>query len=133
MYSRISRRKIIKKKAQKGGKTQINALSPYGNVSFERDKDKSVLFFTQKYKNNHHTDIISSRKERRERKDSCPVTLALECRSFARGERRGEQEAGSNPPPPPSGTHPCLRGRKQVIALSVVTDCPPETGGEEGL
>jgi hypothetical protein len=31
-----------------------------------------------KYKNNHHTDIISSRKERRERKDSCPVTLALE-------------------------------------------------------
>ena len=48
MYSRISRRKIIKKKAQKWGKTQINALSPYGNVSFERDKDKSVLFFTQR-------------------------------------------------------------------------------------
>ena len=48
MYSRISRRKIIKKKAQKWGKAQINALSPYGNVSFERDKDKSVLFFTQR-------------------------------------------------------------------------------------
>ena len=44
MYSRISRRKIIKKKAQKRGKAQINALSPYGNVSFERDKDKSVCF-----------------------------------------------------------------------------------------
>ena len=28
MYSRISRHKIIKKKAQKWGKAQINALSP---------------------------------------------------------------------------------------------------------
>ena len=32
MYSRISRRKVIKKKAQKRGKTQINALPPHVNV-----------------------------------------------------------------------------------------------------
>ena len=60
MYSRISRRKIIKKKAQKWGKTQINALSPYGNVSFERDKDKSVCF---------------SRRVRKERKDLFPFVF----------------------------------------------------------
>ena len=60
------------------GKDANKCSFPIVIVSFERDKDKSVLFFTQKYKNNHHTDIISSRKERRERKDSCPVTLALE-------------------------------------------------------
>ena len=31
-------------------------------------------------------------------------------------------------PLPPVGDSPCLRGRKWVIALAVVTNCPPETG-----
>ena len=31
-------------------------------------------------------------------------------------------------PSPLRGTRPCPRGRKWVMALAVVTDCPPETG-----
>ena len=33
-----------------------------------------------------------------------------------------------HPLPPLRGTRPCLRGRKLVLALAVVTNCPPETG-----
>ena len=105
MYSRISRRKIIKKKAQKRGKAQINALSPYGNVSFERDKDKSVLFFTECAKS---TKIYFP---------SC-FTLALE---WSQTSLRQECAESFIHPLPPAGYYPCLRGRKWVMAYTVVT------------
>ena len=71
--------------------------------------------------------LFFSRKERRERKDSGPVTLALEGRSFARRERRGWT---IYPPPPPTGTRPCLRGRVSYSRKHTApANCPPETGG----
>jgi hypothetical protein len=38
------------------------------------------------------------------------------------------------PPPPPCGVLPLSQGEKVgESVIIVVTDCPPETGGEEGL
>ena len=90
---------------------------------------RSLRSLREIYKSSH-MDNSFSRKERRERKDSGPVTLALEYRSFARQENAEVSRKLVLIHPLPLRVLPPVSGGESVtIENTAPANCPPETGG----
>ena len=71
--------------------------------------------------------LFFSRKDRKERKVLFPLVFHA-CAGVVANFVTTRVRREFIHPLPPAGYYPCLRGRMWVIALAVVTNCPPETG-----